>query len=94
MHGLFNKKPCFPQFPSKPWKNNGWYYLYVVHGGDEKGEEIFKKNSKKKLPKDDVADDMDINDDYVCRVGDDMDIDKGNVGDKVGGDMESASGHV
>ena len=21
-------------------KNDGWYYLYVVHGGDDRGEEI------------------------------------------------------
>ena len=30
----------------------------------------------------------------MCRLVDDMDMNKGDVGDKVGGDMESASGHV
>ena len=45
------------------------------------------------MPKEDVANDMDIDDD-VCRLGDDLDIDKGEVGDKVGGDVESPSGHL
>ena len=81
-----------PDFLQSP-KPNGWYHLYVVHGGDDRGEEINKKKSKKKMPKDDVADDMDIDDD-VCRIGDDLDIDKGDVGDKVGGHVESLSGHL
>ena len=37
------------------------------------------------MPKDNAADDMDIDDD-VCRLGDDMDINKG--------DVESASAHL
>ena len=45
------------------------------------------------MPKYDVVDDMDIDDD-VCRLADDLDIDKGDVGDKVGGDVESPSGHL
>ena len=45
------------------------------------------------MPKEDVANDMDIDDD-VCRLGDDLDIDKGEVGDKVGGDVESPSSHL
>ena len=45
------------------------------------------------MPKKDVADDMDIDDD-VCILNDELDIDKGEVGDKVGGDVESPSGHL
>ena len=40
-----------------------------------------------------MLDDIDIDDD-MCRLGDDLDIDKGDVGDKVGGDVEIPSGHL
>ena len=36
---------------------------------------------------------MDIDDD-LCRLADYLDIDKGDVGDKVDGDVESLSGHL
>ena len=51
-----------PDFCHSP-ENDRWYHLYVVHAGDNSGEEISKKKSKKKLPKDDVVDDMNIVDD-------------------------------
>ena len=70
---------------------DGWYHFYVVHGGDDRGEEISKKKDKKKMPKKDVANDIDIDDD-VCILGDDLGIDKGEVGEKVGGDVEIPSG--
>ena len=28
---------------------DGWYHLYIVHGGDDRGEKTSKKKSKKKM---------------------------------------------
>ena len=37
---------CIPDFLQST-EPDGWYHLYVVHGGDDRGEEIIKKKSKK-----------------------------------------------
>lgn len=65
---------------------DGWYHLYVVYEGDGKGEDpktTTKNKAKIKMENDEVADAMKSNDD-VCRLGNKMDMDEGDVVNKVG----------